>query len=618
MSRLLTYLLVLTCFTTLVCHHADAQVTAEQRKELYQLTKDLKKVASHVRKKEFDEAEKILTDTESKVAEIAEAAMVETSDRAFAGIVRAIGIQRGVLDKAQGNKPSNGVSFVDDVAPLIDQRCLGCHGDNNPRSGLNLSTFNGWKQGGRSGPLLVPGAATRSLLVARLSAPQGQGGMPARGEQLSREEIGKIATWINTGAKFDGSAENAPLADLIFEREKKTMDIKIPKPKGGETVSFTRDIAPFMSNLCLGCHNARNKSGGLSVATFFDLMKGGDSGEVIIPGDMENSRFFRLVGGLELPRMPQGQARITRKNYEDMKQWFREGNAYDGSDPRTPINTFVQTPAQMLADKFAAMSKPEMEAYRKERSQDQLKRTVPNDGQSLIESEHFLMLGNVSQDRLQEAEGWAKEHLDKLHKLFGGSGSPWRGRLAVFVVKDRFSYDEFNEVIESRRAEPEISGHAKVTPSQEDAYVVVQDTGDDSSSGKSLQFSLVEQVTSAYLQQDGSTLPGWLQRGTSIMMASSLVPGKQFTQQMKKTASEIVPTLSRPDEVFNDGAFSPAMLGSVGYTMVDFLIDSAGTAKFAQLVQSLQRGQSINDAIQRAYGTNADAIARAYIQNLGK
>ena len=75
-----------------------------------------------------------------------------------------------------------------------------------------------------------------------------------------------------------------------------------PKPKGTETVSFTRDIAPFMANLCGGCHSAQRKSGGLSLVSYFDLMQGGESGEVIIPGDKDKSRLFRLVGGLENPR----------------------------------------------------------------------------------------------------------------------------------------------------------------------------------------------------------------------------------------------------------------------------------------------------------------------------
>ena len=65
------------------------------------------------------------------------------------------------------------------------------------------------------------------------------------------------------------------------------------------------------------------------------LLYRGDSGRVVLPGNLEGSRLFRLVGGLENPRMPQGQARITRKNYEDLKKWFEEGNVYDGDDPRT-------------------------------------------------------------------------------------------------------------------------------------------------------------------------------------------------------------------------------------------------------------------------------------------
>src|SRR4051812_39496178 len=40
---------------------------------------------------------------------------------------------------------------------------------------------------------------------------------------------------------------------------------------------------------CMPCHNAKNHAGGLSLASYADLMKGGDDGVVVKAGDPDNS-----------------------------------------------------------------------------------------------------------------------------------------------------------------------------------------------------------------------------------------------------------------------------------------------------------------------------------------
>lgn len=610
----------LVCLLALFQFSANAELTTAHRREISELKKKVARVGGLLRQNRNEEAEAIVEETEAAIDEIVKGAEIERDDRALKSLVSDLGRHKAALSKAMGNAPATAgkVSFLEDVAPLIDSKCLRCHGANNPRSGLRLDLLEGWRRGGRSGSLLTPGNANRSLLIARLTAPAGQGQMPQQGEPLSQEEIAKIAKWINEGADVEKSDPNLALGDLIYEHEKKTLSITIPKPKGTETVSFTRDMAPWMSNLCLNCHNARNKSGGLSVETFYDLMKGGDSGHVILPGDMENSRFFRLVGGLELPRMPQGQARITRKNYEDMKKWFQEGNTFDGSDPRTNINTYVQTPAQMAAEEFRKKTNEEMLAHRKVQTAAQLKKSVPNDPQSFVESEHFLTAGNGDEARLQQVSEWAEAQLVEVQKLFGGSGQPWRGRLAIVLLKDRFSYDEFNQVVEQRRADAKMKGHAKVTANHEDAYIAIEDVGDSDSAELTTKKNLTEHLVGAYLQQNGSALPSWIVSGTGLLMATDARADAKRIAEMKQTATSIVPTVLRPTDIFDDGTFSPGTIGAVGYTLVRYLIDSQGAPKFAQLVGQLQQGQSINQAFQAVYGTDAQQVALGYVSNLGR
>ncbi len=619
-------LLALTMFALVgsvypLVQSATAQVTAEQRKELGDLRSELGKVAALIREKNFDEAESILAKAEEQLESIATAAGVQTTDRSLQGIAPLIKRHRDSLEKAiarAGGTPANtGVSFSTDVAPIINDACLNCHGANNPRANLRLDTFAGWKQGGRSGPLLAVGNANNSLLIARLRAPNPNDRMPRNANALPNDDIQTIATWINQGAKFDGDAEDTMLADLAAAAENDP-SIIIPKPDGDETVSFTRDIAPFMANLCGGCHSRQQMNGGLCLETFYDMMKGGDSGRVVLPGNREGSRLYRLVGGLENPRMPQGQARITRKNYEDLTKWFDEGCVYDGEDPKTPLRQFVRTEAEMEADRFASMSPEEMDKFRIDRTDSQFKRAVPNDSFNTLKGDQFYLIGNVSPDRLRQVDEWSQAHVANLTKIFsGGDGQIWRGRLAIFVMKDRFSYDEFNLVINGREAPKEMTGHSIVTPTSEDAYIVLLDVGDEATNETSaLRVNLIDHLTGAYLNRSGATLPDWVIRGTGLALAAKALPGDPYLRQLPLLAKQNVASLNRPEDVFANGTFSPGTIGPVGYSLVDYMLDEGGSARFAQFIKALESGQDAAAAVRAVYNADLASLARGYVRSL--
>jgi len=68
------------------------------------------------------------------------------------------------------------------------------------------------------------------------------------------------------------------------------------------TVSFTNDIAPLLTNRCGSCHGGSRIQEGLNVTTYADLMKGSDNGPVIVPGDSGNSLLVDLVASQEMPK----------------------------------------------------------------------------------------------------------------------------------------------------------------------------------------------------------------------------------------------------------------------------------------------------------------------------
>ncbi len=606
---------------------AWAAVTPEQKKEITEVNISMKVVATHIRKKELAEAEELLKGVETRIAEIAKEAEVETTDKAFTTVNKTLAGHRKTLDKAQSKTPAavgknQPVSFTKDIAPLINEKCISCHGATMQSGGLRLDTFANWKKGGKSGLLLTPGNPQQSLIGARMATTDMNLRMPKNAPAIERDKLTPIANWITQGAVFDGDSEETALGKLKTAKEalEQESSIIIAKPKGTETVSFTKDVAPFMANLCLRCHSGNNLRGGLSLETFYDMMKGGDSGHVVLPGEPRaKSRLFALTGGLELPRMPaDNQVRITKQNYEDLKTWFDEGCVYDGVDPKTPLRSFLKTPEQMAMEKASTLSPAQFNELRKEKSAEMLKKALPNDTVVTLESEDLLITGNAPETRLKQVEDWAKVQVASLRKAFAApAGQAWKGRLAVIVMKDRFSYEEFSQTVNGRPAPEGMQGHVVITSTLDDAYLVLEDVGDEvTTKSPGLRVNLIDHLTGAYLRRTGATLPNWLLRGMGLSLAMKVAGRNTYLEAMPKEAAAIVPTLVSPADVFVDASFSPGMIGPVGMTLVEYLIANGGNAKFGELVQSLESGTAIGEAITKSYGMDSATLGARFRDTL--
>src|SRR5438046_8814915 len=76
-------------------------------------------------------------------------------------------------------------------------------------------------------------------------------------------------------------------------------------PAGSE--HFEKKIRPLFATHCLECHggDARNVKSGLRLTSRADLLKGGERGPAVVPGEPTKSRLIRAVryaGDLKMPR----------------------------------------------------------------------------------------------------------------------------------------------------------------------------------------------------------------------------------------------------------------------------------------------------------------------------
>ena len=99
--------------------------------------------------------------------------------------------------------------YTTQVKPILDANCARCHGGVNHRGGLNIDTRESLLKGGHDGPVLVPGDASKSLLV-KLIRHEGPADdpkdMPPNKPKLSDADIAKVEHWVNAGAVMPASA----------------------------------------------------------------------------------------------------------------------------------------------------------------------------------------------------------------------------------------------------------------------------------------------------------------------------------------------------------------------------------------------------------------------------
>lgn len=89
---------------------------------------------------------------------------------------------------------------------------------------------------------------------------------------------------------------------------------------------FHADVAPLLRDYCLGCHNAQDKEGDLSLETFAELMRGGESGESIVPGKADESFLVRTVTKEEKPAMPpKKEPQPSAAEVALLKAWVNAG-----------------------------------------------------------------------------------------------------------------------------------------------------------------------------------------------------------------------------------------------------------------------------------------------------
>jgi cytochrome c553 len=189
--------------------------------------------------------------------------------------------------------------FERDVQPILKANCTRCHGENNKKKAdLDLTSLAALRKGGESGPIVMPGEASKSKLYEVLHKEE----MPP-GKKLDAKEIAVIQKWIADGA---------------------------PGYAAGAKVEVSQhDILPLMRLRCGVCHGPRVQEANLDLTTKEGMLRGGKSGPAMVLGKPADSLLLKKIHSREMPPNKRlievGVKPITKDEIAKLTDWIAQG-----------------------------------------------------------------------------------------------------------------------------------------------------------------------------------------------------------------------------------------------------------------------------------------------------
>jgi hypothetical protein len=105
---------------------------------------------------------------------------------------------------ARADEPA--ISFNRDIRPILSENCYQCHGPDEKKRAvkLRLDTREGATEARKKGAAIVPGNASKSNLIARLTDVDDPMPPLATGKKLTPQQVVLLKKWIDQGAQWQG------------------------------------------------------------------------------------------------------------------------------------------------------------------------------------------------------------------------------------------------------------------------------------------------------------------------------------------------------------------------------------------------------------------------------
>lgn len=493
--------------------------------------------------------------------------------------------------------PPGGISFVNQIAPLLVGKCARCH-TQNPRGGFSIVSYATIDKGSDAGRVYQKGRGPGSTLITLLET----GDMPRGGSPMSADEIALISKWIDNGAPFDGTDPTAPITGAAAPAAGGSpAGGPVAMATGNEKISFMRDIAPVLNANCTGCHGGQQGADNMELDTFNRLRRGGRSGDMLSAGNPGNSLLLRMLRGTakdqmgqNRPRMPRNRPPLTDEIIKKFETWIAEGARFDGDDPSFTLDYGLKI---IMARN---MNHEELTKYRAELAKKNWSTGNPELVSGTVEGEDYLIVGSISAARMEEIAKIAQAERSKVvSALRIPPGKPmYKGKLTIFVFDKRYEYDEFGRMVEKRTLPSDVAVHFKYDVIDCYAGLVAPKEADPN-----FPALLSEAFAGAYVDTLGRNVPRWFTVGTGMAVAAKAHPRAPVVTQWEKA---IAAAVARGSSSFLDAKELDGSDSVMAFGFVRALMSQA--SKHQQVLDQMVKGTPFDRAFQQAYGNDPKTI----------
>jgi hypothetical protein len=317
-------------------------------------------------------------------------------------------------------------------------------------------------------------------------------------------------------AKMDAAEKAKAEADQPKRDFRKEIQAMVKIPVDLNNVSFKKDVAPIVQNVCVRCHSAARAQGEFDASTYAKFM------EHITPGKPEDSHILKLVTGRAEPRMPRGgQTRFDREWVEIWTNWIKQGAKFDGPSKSAPIANYMIDLESQRRAAIAALPEADLDKLHRAAAERHLVMVKSSKKVNRYETPNFLVMTTLPESEAEFIGVAAEATLEDLLPKFGLKDVKkfWKGRFGITVFADRLDYTTFAQLVDSYPPEPYEFGHARVTPE----YPYFAMTADFQ--GATLDGMVAQLTAEGFLRQlDGGKAPPWVVYGYSSLAAGNVNP----------------------------------------------------------------------------------------------
>lgn len=112
--------------------------------------------------------------------------------------------------------PQQALVYAEIIDPILQQKCVSCHGNSKQKGKLRLDSEDWIRKGGKNGPVVGEPGQEAEMLLRILLPPDDEEHMPPKEKgQLSKQQVALISWWIRTGADFKARANALLQSDTI-------------------------------------------------------------------------------------------------------------------------------------------------------------------------------------------------------------------------------------------------------------------------------------------------------------------------------------------------------------------------------------------------------------------